>query len=110
MLSEMYEWYLVNLDSKRARKSQKSIAKKMFIATASSNPLDLYSGSYDSLSMTSSEVFVHFHGTGSGMRSRIGWEMLEWGADVAITVSPWTPPKMRAAAFARVLATIDEKS
>ncbi len=110
MLSEMYEWYLDNLDSKRARKFQKSIAQKMFTANASSSPVGLHSRGYDSLSMTPSEVFVHFHGTRSGMRSRIGWEMLEWGADVAITVSPWTPPKMRAAAFARVLATIDDKS
>ncbi len=110
MLSEMYVWYMDNLDSKRARSSQKSIAKKMLTSDASGRSVGLHSGSYDSLSMTPSEVFVHFHGTRSGMRSRVGWEMLEWGADVAITVSPWTPPKMRAAAFARVLATIDDKS
>ncbi len=111
MLSEMYEWYMDNLDSERARTSQKSIAQKMFTADASSSPVDLHSGSYyqDILSMTPLEVFHHFHGTRSGMRSRVGWEMLEWGADVAITISPWTPSKMRAAAFARVLATIDEK-
>lgn len=115
MMADMYAWYLENLDSKKSRKSLQSIGKKMLSSVVDRNSVALHSSSYvDNFLLEVEEagsLFRHFYGSGNeSFKSDLGWDMLTWGVDVGMLISPWSLPKMRSAAFARVLHTIDEKS
>ncbi len=115
MMADMYAWYLENLDSKKSRKSFKGIAKKVFRSVVDRNSVVLHSGrNIDDLLLEieqSGGVFRWIYGSGNeSFKSDLGLEMLSWGADVGLLISPWTPPSARRAAFARVVHTIHEKS
>ncbi len=115
MMADMYAWYLGNLDSKKSRKSLKSIGKKMFSSAVDRNSVVLHSGRhFDDLLLDieqSGGIFRYIYGSGNeSFKSDLALEMLTWGADVALLISPWSSPKLRSGAFARVVHTIDEKS
>ncbi len=115
MMADMYAWYLENLDSKKSRNSLKRIGKKMFSSVVDRNSVGLHSGGhFDDFLLAIEDaggLFRYIYGSGNdSFKSDLALEMLTWGADVALLISPWSSPKMRSASFARVLHTIDEKS
>ncbi len=115
MMSEMYAWYLQNLDSKKSRKSLKSIGKKMLSSVVDRNSVALHSVGNGTNFLLEFQDYGDYHrwfyGSGNeSFKSDLALEMLSWGADVALLISPWSTPKIRQGAFARVVHTIDEKS